>query len=314
VRIVLALSAALLLLSVGPGATAGTSTPPRNGLIAIYGGDGFYLVDPAVGSAVRVPNAEGVADAAWSPDGTRLAVTLWQDDGETGVYTLRPDGTDRVLVTREASSPTWSPDGRWLAVVREDLDGGSWLVLVSVDGGKERVLVPAGAVADFVTTPAWSPDGKFIAFADGYSRIELVTPDGERHAGFDVDATGGSLSWSPDSSRLAFDSVRDSKDETRNVLGVLDLATGKETVLLGEQEGAMAPAWSPEGDQIAFLSMRLKETQRTTTSHSCGGEPYAMHLWSMRPDGTKAHRLVEVELYGPPSWGRAAETVFSDAR
>jgi Tol biopolymer transport system component len=313
VRIVLALSAALLILSVGPGATASTSMPARNGLIAVYGGDGFYLVDPAVGSASRVPKAEGVADASWSPDGTRLAVTLWQDDGEAGVYTMKPDGTDRVLVTREGSSPTWSPDGRSLAVVREDLEGGSWLVLASVDGETERVLVPAGAAADFVMTPAWSPDGKLIAFVDG-GRIELVTPDGERHEGFDVDATGGSLSWSPDSSRLAFDSLRESKGETRSVLVVLDLASGKETLLPGEQEGAMAPAWSPEGDEIAFLSMRLKATQRTTTSHSCGGEPYAMHLWSMRPDGTKAHRLAKAELYGPPSWGRAVETVYSDAR
>jgi Tol biopolymer transport system component len=310
----------ILLVGSGPGAGANTpALPPQNGLIAIYGVDGLNLVDPAVGSAVTVPETWDATDAVWSPDGTRLAMTLWGVEGTApGVYTMKPDGSDRVLVTTGlVSSPTWSPDGEWLAVVRtpdsELGDEGSRLVVVSADGGDERVLLPkAGATPIYFTTLAWSPDGKLIAFVGNDGRIGLVTPDGEKGGVFDVNAAG-SLSWSPDSSRLAFDSFRETKSDSRHAVVVLDVATGKETLLLGEQDGARGPAWSPEGDQIAFLSMRLRASEPTTTTHSCGGEPYETHLWSMRPDGTKARRLAKGEFSSGPSWGRAAEMVSTPA-
>jgi Tol biopolymer transport system component len=312
----LALSAALLLLAVGPGATAGTSTPPRNGLIAVFQGDDrLQLVDPAAGSMSRVPGAEWAIDAAWSPDGARLAATLW-DEETPGVYTMKPDGSDRVLVTHGGSAPTWSPDGKWLAIVR-DGEEGSGLAVVSLDGQTERELVPA--TGDLLAAPAWSPNGDLIAFVDADGGIQLVTPDGKSRDRFDVGAEWTTLSWSPDASRIAFESVRGAKGNTRDAVVVLDLATGKETVLAGEQDGAQAPAWSPDGDQIAFLSQKLRPTSATTSSHSCGGEPYDTRLWSMRPDGTKARQLVDAEVYGRPSWGRAVEAApatapASDAR
>ena len=162
-------------------------------------------------------------------------------------------------------------------------------------------------IRDSLSTPAWSPDGKLIAFVDDEGRIGLVTPSGQRGALFDVDATATSLSWSPDSSRLAFDGYRESESGSRDFVVVLELATGNETLLAGEEQGAQAPEWSPEGDQIAFLSMRLR-SHPATTSH-CAAEPYETHLWSMRPDGTKAHPLAEAVLFGRPSWGRAGETI-----
>ena len=83
-RVLLALSAALLLLSVGSGATASTSTPPQNGLIAVYSPEGIYVVDPRAGTTKLLPDTFATTDPAWSPDGTLLAVT--SSMGET----LRP--------------------------------------------------------------------------------------------------------------------------------------------------------------------------------------------------------------------------------
>jgi Tol biopolymer transport system component len=311
----------ILLVGSGPGAGASTpALPPHNGLIAIHGDLGLYLVNPKAGSATRVPGTELAEDAAWSPDGTRLAATFWDDQAETyGVYTIKPDGSDRTLVAQEAMSPTWSPDGEWLAVVRVVYsfrgEEEGRLVLVRSDGSEEHVLVPQrGSAPVFVSTPAWSPNGKLIAFVGDRGRIELVTPDGERQDGFDAEAIGTNLSWSPDSSRLAFDSYRESTSRERHVVVVLDLATGKETVLPGEQDGAQAPEWSPEGDQIAFLSISKSATQpSTTTTHSCGGEPSLAYLWSMRPDGTKAHRLADAASDGRVSWGRADQALVARA-
>jgi Tol biopolymer transport system component len=315
-RIVLALSAALLLLSVGSGATASTSTPPQNGLIAVNGWEGIYIADPQAGTTRLVPKTVEMSDPAWSPDGTMLAVSAPYGE-TTGVYTMKPDGSDRKLVLENAYSPSWSPDGKQLVVVRGGVvDGdedGTALAIVDAEGSGARTL-DIGPAKDvrIVSMPEWSPDGKLIAFVDdGEGTVRFVSPDDKAAPLPAVAAQPIGLSWSPDSTRLAFDRYVETKDGGRSVGVVLDLATGREAVFTGEQHGARSPTWSPEGDQVAFISVskRATGTSTTTTSHSCGGEDFVSQLWVMSPEGTKAHQLVEGEYYGQPSWARSPETV-----
>jgi Tol biopolymer transport system component len=325
VRIVLALSAALLLLSVGPGATASSSLPPWNGLIALNGADGIYVIDPNTGTRRVVPKSAEMSEPTWSPDGTRLAVT--SVGGETpNVYTVKPDGTERTLVLQNAYSPSWSPDGKQLVVVRESASDGGYdgnaLAVVDSDGSNARTLeVGAASDALWVAGAEWSPDGKLIAFVtvheDG-ATIGFVNPDGTPVSIPEVDAdspeTG--LSWSPDSISLAFDRYVETENGGHYAAVVLDLATRHEAVYDGEQHGAQSPTWSPAGDQLAYLSVRERPTSTTTTTtttHSCGGDSSVSHLWVMSPAGTKAHKLAEGEYYGTPSWGRASEAAPAPA-
>jgi Tol biopolymer transport system component len=311
----LALFAALLLLSVGPGATASTSTPPRNGLIALNGPEGIYVVDPSTGTTKLIPKSAEMSDPAWSPDGTTLAVSAPYGES-SAVFTMKPDGSERHLVLENAYSPSWSPDGNQLIVVRDgstDGDSVNALAIVNSDGSDARTLELAVAEnSQFFSAPEWSPDGKLIAFVaaagDG-ATIELVSLDGKAASIPEVEVNGlNGLSFSPDSTSLAFDRYVETKSGGHLVAVVLDLATGQETVYAGEQLAAQAPTWSPEGDQIAFLSTSERSTSTTTTTtHSCGGEDMASQLWVMSPDGTKAHRLVDGEYYGTPSWARASE-------
>jgi Tol biopolymer transport system component len=315
VRVWLALLGTLPLLAVGSGATASPSAPPQNGLIAVQGSEGISIIDPRTDTVSLVPRSLELADPAWSPDGSLLAVTVFEMD-RFDVYTMKPDGGDRTLVLRNASQPSWSPDGKRLVVLREACAGGltcdadgNYAAVVDVDGSDARPITNEGSF----TSPEWSPDGDWIALI-GPNGVMTAAPEGDDGPSLVAAGEAFSLSWSPDSSRLAFDSFRESKSESRHVVVVLDLASEKETVLSGEQQGAQAPEWSPEGDQIAFLSMRLRAAHPSTsaTSH-CGGEPYETHLWSMRADGTKAHQLAEAELYGRPSWGRASEALSEPA-
>jgi TolB protein len=55
--------------------------------------------------------------ARWSPDGSRIAFSCATDLG-SWISTMRPDGTDLVIVTipaTEASGPVWSPSGTQIA-------------------------------------------------------------------------------------------------------------------------------------------------------------------------------------------------------
>jgi Tol biopolymer transport system component len=292
----------LPLLAVGSGATASSSSPPHNGLIAVQGSDGIYLVDPRTEKASLVPKSVELGDPAWSPDGTRLAVTSFESD-RFDVFTMKPDGSERTLVLENAQSPSWSPDGKQLVVVRDCSscaeEGVTSLAIVDADGKDVRALGRDGSKDSlYVSAPEWSPDGKLIAFLDDGGSVKLISPDGERVPLPAAPIASVGVSWSPDSSKLAYDRY-DGKDTERAV--VLDLASGRETVLPAPQGGVESPVWSPEGDQLVFNS---REAQATTTTASCGSR-YTSHLWVMAPDGTKAHQLGEGYLsFGAASWGR----------
>lgn len=300
----------LVAASSGSLATAGTAPTPRNGLIAVGAEKGLHVVDPQTGSAALLPGSDEMSEPAWSPDGTLLAVTAWDDD-TLGVYTLKPDGSERRLVLQNALSPSWSPDGKSLVAAGAG-EAPNSIVIVKADGTEVRELAgSANRESGYVSEPTWSPDGKLIAFIDADDnqiQIRFVSPEGEATRVRPVAAGGGALSWSPDSSTLAFDRFLETGDATRQVVVLLDLATGRETILPGRQDGAAAPVWSPDGRELAFLSLNAGAPPLT---QGCG-DHFESHLWVMGADGTKSHRLVKGFYYGSLSWARSLEPAPTD--
>jgi Tol biopolymer transport system component len=293
-RLWLVLLAALPLLAVGSGATAGTSAPPQNGLIAAAGGDGIYLIDAQRATTSKVPGTAELGEPAWSPDGSLLAVAGWNDDG-TNVYTVRPDGSDRRLVLRDAFSPSWSPDGTRLVAVH---GGAGGLVTVRADGSDLQSFTFASVNDSDVSEPKWSPDGKWIAFVGGDGAVMLVSPNGADDGMRRVADSGWGLAWSPDGAKLAFD--LDSFDKTkgyRQEIVVLNVATGLRTKLSVGLTDISSLAWSPDGKQLAFLSSR----PMPKSTGGCGGE-MPLDLWLMNVDGSNPH-LISKGNYSDSSWG-----------
>jgi hypothetical protein len=100
-----------------------------------------------------------------SPDGSRIACLMRDDEGIVQIWTISPNGGAPQLLTRNAfdvaSAFTWSPDGRLIAYVADN----SVFVSDAATGATTR-LTPR---ADDSTAPrpeacVFSPDGKRIAY------------------------------------------------------------------------------------------------------------------------------------------------------
>lgn len=195
-------------------------------------------------------------DPAWSPDGTRLALTS-RRDGYWNLYVLDlGDGRLTQLTTSHHydGAPAWSPDGQRIAFESfraGDLD----IWTVDADGGEPINLTPDSPFGD--AGPAWSPDGQTIAFASwryGDRDVFLIDVETLEILQFTSSPdTEERPAWSPDGARLAFVAE---PEYTREVY-VADVAAppageGAQTRLtwLACDD---AFAWSPDGGRFAVV-------------------------------------------------------------
>ena len=220
--------------------------------------NGSHLMVRDLGSSqeIEIPVPFFYGHSAWSPDGTRLALSAAgvQTDRPYEIWTVNGDGTDlRQLTTLGGTNtfPTWSPDGRQLAFTHEDsLSSLDVLYVVEADGSDPHLILQ---MPNEIWSPAWSPDGTLIAFdswadSEGESEIFVVEPR--------LGATPRRItfrpglehyaSWSPDGTSLAFASDMGSPTFQ---LFTIPAEGGSATQLTwlptGERGGAVFPNWIP---------------------------------------------------------------------
>jgi TolB protein len=162
------------------------------------------------GRAKKIASYKGMnTGAAYSPDGSLIALTL-SKDGNPEIYIIKAsDGTVlRRLTSNKAidTSPAWSPDGSRIAFV-SDREGGPQIFVVAAAGGEAKRISFNGS---YNTTPAWSPKkgANIIAYTtrDG-SSYDIVTLDLESKKMVRVTQNEGNNeepSFSPNGRAIAF--------------------------------------------------------------------------------------------------------------
>ncbi|HVY81793.1 MAG TPA: S9 family peptidase [Steroidobacteraceae bacterium] len=202
----------------------------------------------------------GVSEATISPDGKWVAYSVRSTDVArdkltTDIWMASWDGAHTVQLTSSSDSehaPGWSPDGHFLAFLsgRGSKDGPDELWLLDRRGGDaQQVTHFKGDVLDY----DWSPDGK---------RLVLVVED-DPLPGSGND--GDEKALPP----IVIDRYYFKEDETgylstrQTHLYLLDLASRKVEALTSGRFSEAYPSWSPNGAQIAFLSKRGADPDRT---------------------------------------------------
>ena len=213
---------------------------------------------PRVEGARRSLNAEDVysvrdvRDPQRSPDGKWVAYTVTTahkdtDKNNTDVWMVSSDGAQQIQLTSTPdgeSSPRWSPDGKYLSFVssRQGAKGGQvWLM--NRTGGEAIKLTD---IKEGVSDHSWSPDS---------SKLVLVveTPDpANRDADEKPDEKKTPKPIVIDRYRFKAD-VRGFLRGERSHLQLFDVEAKKTEALTSGTFNEEAPAWSPDGTQIAFI-------------------------------------------------------------
>jgi TolB protein len=283
--------------------TAASASPT----LAFESAGDIYVAD-LNGSNLRRLTSDGSPysynrEAAWSPDGSRIAFS--KSDGRWGaeIYLINADGTNLRRISPKGAydaSPTWSPDGARIAFEnRRDNKSGGHIFAMNADG-TNRVRLTRNRQPN--STPAWSPDGKRIAYVtysdaggDDGTHIFVMNANGTNRVRLTNDeAFDTTPEWSPDGSRIVFTRSPDIMVVDADGTNLTRLTPPRSEPYVYYGGG---PDWSPDGTMIAL-------TRGTLLYVDPWGDPHTrVEMWMLRlADGTMTQLPLRIGHPGGPSW------------
>jgi len=241
----------------------------------------FAAIAPVIAQTAANPHpmtlndvfaVKDVGDPKVSPDGkwvlfTVSSMDLKKDHRTTDLWMVSWDGKQDVQLTYDydepVSSPEWSPDGKYISFLsdRQGKVAGTQVWALSRRGGEARQLTDVGKKRGEIKDYQWSPDAQRL----------LLTVQ-----------TGGTVSAN------AFNDTKQKKylppivitryhfkqdiigyltEKSHTFLYLYDVATGTmKKLTAGEAYDESDGMWSPDGEEIAFVSNHTAEPERNITT------------------------------------------------
>jgi tricorn protease len=300
-------------------------------------GDGLYRIDlqGRIGEVERIAitaqadvsaartvrrTVSASTDVVPSPDGETIAFVA---HGELYVRRLE-DGIPVRLTDHPArdAQPAWAPDGRALFFT-SDRAGGRDIFRVRAAAGEDPrlhralrfVVEPVVASTSHEEhAPRPSPDGASLAFLRGAGDLcilDLGSPDAAPHVvltGWDSPA----FSYSPDGRWIA---ISRQDDDFNEDVWLVELETGQLTNVSQHPDTDRAPAWSPDGRKLAFVSKRHRDTLdiHLVYLRREDDEKHPEDWADEREDGPNGSRTGAATANGASSSAAAARSSATDA-
>ena len=226
----------------------------------------------------------------YAPDRNSIVYASNQNGGIFDLFLFNFDGSKLTRLTENIGnvvSPTFSPDGKTILFANRIGDGPTTLWTVDTTGKNPNLLYSGPST---IVAVDWSPKGDQIAFAmsvdkpDAYE-IFLMNPDGSnlRQLTRGLPGIGGSVDWSPDGKSLL---IYAGAPGDKNIF-LIDVAAETAAQLTnGGNNGS--PVFSPDGQWIAFISLRNNDQA---------------DIFIMRPDGSDVRQITDnPEPDWQPQW------------
>ena len=230
-----------------------------------------------------------------SPDGNLIAYVvkiadMEKDKRPPNLWLAKWDGSENRALTfgnKGQKHPRWSPDGKWIGFLsgREDDNENDQLWIMPIGGGEaEKLTTVKGGVDDF----AWSPDSK---------RIALVVHDPDPREPEKAEKEKKTVP------PLVIDRFFFKKDvdgyltQRYSHLQLLDVASRKIEPLTSGKHDDVWPAWSPDGKEIAFVTKRGDDPDRS--------ENWDVWAIAAEPGGKERQITTSPEADPHPDWDSA---------
>ncbi len=235
---------------------------------------------PATETATPAPSLSG-----------KMMYLLRKNQGAPGVYVqdmADSEGRAQQILAQSSDgqyyAPLLSPDG--LRMVFYKSGEGSWVVDNLVNGNFRKL--------NSCTAPSWSPDGSRLICSDSYLQI-IDSYSGSMLEKLTV--RGNLPVWSPTANEIAY--TQKNGDDTS--VWRYNLDNGEHILLAGNGNQNYAPAWSPDGQWIAYQSnLESADSQ----------------VWVMERNGQNARQVTDMGNWSrAPAWSPDGSTLafVSDA-